>query len=400
MTKAQAELHRRRQQPHRRRYRTWCGRSITRSISFSITSEEDAMTTNRKNSIAYSQEITATTTRRSSTVRTGRAAASSSAGRGRHRLVPGAALRQGAPMSPPPACTTKNTAKNVIFILLAGAPSHTDTFDLKVVTGVTPATLQPGDDQRHSVPHRAAAEARQPCIGDFAIVRSMQSHALVHSLAQTWTQIGRNPAAALGNIAPNIGSIVAIEKDAQRTPGQVFPTFLALNSAGGVGAGLSSGRLCAVQGHAHHRPASPTPPIPTARPASTTAGNLLHSLDDSLRVEFALWPADGRLQRVLRRRQGHDVQPGRQHSLRLHRRRQRALRQHRHGQCLPGGPPGAQGEPGHALHPDHVQRRLGHAPEHLRRQPSLPAKAKILDTAVAVADRRSESERPVRQTWS
>jgi len=26
--------------------------------------------------------------------------------------------------------TTQNTAKNVIFILMAGAPSHTDTFDL------------------------------------------------------------------------------------------------------------------------------------------------------------------------------------------------------------------------------------------------------------------------------
>src|SRR5438045_8914113 len=29
------------------------------------------------------------------------------------------------------AVTTKNTAKNVIFIMMAGAPSHTDTFDLK-----------------------------------------------------------------------------------------------------------------------------------------------------------------------------------------------------------------------------------------------------------------------------
>ena len=68
----------------------------------------------------------------------------------------------------------------------------------------------------------------------------MQAHALVHSLAQTWTQIGRNPAAALGNIAPNIGSVVAIEKDTERTPGQVFPTFLALNSPGGVGPGYFS----------------------------------------------------------------------------------------------------------------------------------------------------------------
>ena len=75
----------------------------------------------------------------------------------------------------------------------------------------------------------------------------MQAHALVHSLAQTWTQIGRNPAAALGNIAPNIGSIVAIEKDSQRLPGQVFPTFLGLNSPGGVGAGLLPRGICAVQ---------------------------------------------------------------------------------------------------------------------------------------------------------
>ena len=34
--------------------------------------------------------------------------------------------------------------------------------------------------------------------GDFAIVRSMQAHALVHSLAQTWNQIGRNPGGRAG----------------------------------------------------------------------------------------------------------------------------------------------------------------------------------------------------------
>ena len=30
--------------------------------------------------------------------------------------------------------STKGTAENVIFILMAGAPSHTDTFDLKDAT--------------------------------------------------------------------------------------------------------------------------------------------------------------------------------------------------------------------------------------------------------------------------
>ena len=50
-------------------------------------------------------------------------------------------------------------------------------------------------------------------------------------------QIGRNPTAALGNIAPNIGSVVAIEKDTERKPSHIFPTFLALNSGGGVDPG-------------------------------------------------------------------------------------------------------------------------------------------------------------------
>src|ERR1019366_1802547 len=36
-----------------------------------------------------------------------------------------------------------NRAKNVIFVLLAGAPSHTDTFDLKVLNGTTPTTFNP-----------------------------------------------------------------------------------------------------------------------------------------------------------------------------------------------------------------------------------------------------------------
>src|SRR5260370_1260748 len=49
--------------------------------------------------------------------------------------------------SPAPVITsqraaTKNTAKNCIFILLTGAISVVDTFDLKV-TGVTPANFNP-----------------------------------------------------------------------------------------------------------------------------------------------------------------------------------------------------------------------------------------------------------------
>ena len=70
-------------------------------------------------------------------------------------------------------------------------------------------------------------------------------HRALHALARPGALAGADldadrpqSAAALGNIAPNIGSIVAIEKDKERTPDQVFPTFLALNSGGGVGGAI------------------------------------------------------------------------------------------------------------------------------------------------------------------
>jgi len=180
---------------------------------------------------------------------------------------------------------TLNTAKNVIFILLAGAPSHTDTFDLKVVDGVTPASFAPETVNGVLWPTGLLPNLGS-VLSDFAIVRSLHAHALVHSLAQTWSQIGRNPAAALGNIAPNIGSVVAIEKERERLPGQVLPTFLALNSGAGVGSG--------------YLPASYAPfkVIPAAAGIVNTTNsdgqarftarwNLMHSLDDTLRVNSA-----------------------------------------------------------------------------------------------------------------
>src|SRR5579885_2549704 len=183
---------------------------------------------------------------------------------------------------------TKNTARNVIFILLAGAPSHTDLFDLKVVPNVTPVSCNPETINGALFPTGLLPNLAQNWQnGDFTIVRSVRSHALVHSLAQTWTQIGRNPAAALGNIAPNIGSVVAIEKDPLRLPSQVFPTFLALNSASAAGSGYLPARY------------APFKVIPSAKGILNTTNpdgpgvvdtrwSLLHQLDDPLRVNSPL----------------------------------------------------------------------------------------------------------------
>ena len=181
--------------------------------------------------------------------------------------------------------STMNTAKNVIFILMAGAPSHTDLFDFKMVNGVTPASFAPANINGIDFPAGLLPNLAQQ-VTDFAIIRSMQSHALVHTLAQTWTQIGRNPAAALGNIAPNIGSVVAIEKDQARLPGQVLPAFLALNSGGGAGGGY----LPAVYAPFKVVPAAGGIPNTTNPDDPKNSGlfagrtKLLHSLDDNLRL--------------------------------------------------------------------------------------------------------------------
>lgn len=130
-----------------------------------------------------------------------------------------------------------NKAKNCIFILLTGAPSHTDTFDLKVVNNVTPTSVFKPETINGLYLPTGIMPKLSTMTQDFAVIRSMRSWALVHNLAQMWTQIGRNPVAALGDIAPNIGSIVAVEKDAERRPTDILPTFIALNSNQAVGSG-------------------------------------------------------------------------------------------------------------------------------------------------------------------
>jgi hypothetical protein len=185
-----------------------------------------------------------------------------------------------------PGVVTQNKAKNVIFILLAGAPSHVDTFDLKVLNGTTPSNFNPtlvnGINWPMGLFPKMGAQ-----LSDLALVRSMQAWALVHSLAQHWTQIGRNPAAALGDIAPNIGSVVAIEKYPERTLNQVFPTFLALNSASCVG----NGYFPATYAPFKIVPAASGVPNTTntlGQPRLDTLWSRMHTLDDPLRINSPL----------------------------------------------------------------------------------------------------------------
>ncbi len=133
------------------------------------------------------------------------------------------------------AATPKNTAKNVIFVLMAGAPSHTDTFDLKVGPW-TPASFNPTPYNKVMFPQGLMPNLASQ-LSSLALLRSTRSWAAVHGLAQTWVQIGRNPTQGNSAIAPHIGAVVS-DLLRSSSPDTTLPAFISLNASGGVGAGF------------------------------------------------------------------------------------------------------------------------------------------------------------------
>lgn len=124
--------------------------------------------------------------------------------------------------------TLRNTAKNCIFIFLAGAPSQTDMWDMKEGAW-TPPELAPTPYGEMRWPQGLLPKMGEH-LGKMTIARSCLAWAAVHELGQAWAQIARNPGGATGAIAPHIGAVVALESQATRTVADVLPGFIALNS--------------------------------------------------------------------------------------------------------------------------------------------------------------------------
>ncbi len=142
-----------------------------------------------------------------------------------------------------PPATILNTAKYAIFVMLPGAPSQIDTFDLRVGSW-TPASFTPSTINGIDWPNGLLPTlSGQLALNRFSLIRSCQATALVHSLLQSWTQIARNPASATGKIAPNIGSVIALEAEKTRRADQKLPGFIALNGGSSLaGAGYFAGK--------------------------------------------------------------------------------------------------------------------------------------------------------------
>ena len=140
-----------------------------------------------------------------------------------------------------------NSATNCILITLSGAPSHVDTFDLKVGPW-TPASFRPTAYPGFGAFPQGLMPVIAETLPQIAIVRSVRSWALLHSLAYGWSVIARNPSTEAASIAPHIGSVVARELAsgtggpflppgsrtvsfiAQTNQGRVLPPFVSLNA--------------------------------------------------------------------------------------------------------------------------------------------------------------------------
>ncbi|MBL8178909.1 MAG: DUF1501 domain-containing protein [Bryobacterales bacterium] len=132
------------------------------------------------------------------------------------------------------APSLKNTAKQVIFIVMNGGPSQIDTFDFKDGAWV-PSNFNPTTYGSVRWPQGAMPRLAEN-MGDIALVRSIKAWALVHNLARNWIQIGRNPTLSSSRIAPHIGSVVSMEF-AKQNAGRAFPAFVNLNATSGPGSG-------------------------------------------------------------------------------------------------------------------------------------------------------------------
>jgi hypothetical protein len=122
-------------------------------------------------------------------------------------------------------------AKSIIFVLLSGGISQTDTFDLKE-GGWTPSNFAPVDFGPIRWPQQLL-----PLLGDqlpsIALLRSVQAWAEEHSLAREWLQIGRNPTRPDSAFSPHIGSVIASEL-APENPEAPLPAYVSLNVQAGA----------------------------------------------------------------------------------------------------------------------------------------------------------------------
>ena len=187
-------------------------------------------------------------------------------------LLMGATTSAGVPL--------QNSARNCIFIFLAGAPSQVDLWDLKEGSW-TPNDFEPTSYGNVRWPHGLLPKMADH-LSSLSMIRCGLSWVAVHPLGQAWMQLARNPAGLSGSIAPHIGAVVALESQGVRTPTDVLPSFLAINAGSIPGAGYFPAKYGPCGIYPYEEGLS-TLAHPDGAARFNRRWNLLHKLDDDRR---------------------------------------------------------------------------------------------------------------------
>jgi hypothetical protein len=178
-----------------------------------------------------------------------------------------------------------NKAKNVVFVMMRGAPSHVDTFDLKQGPWL-PAAFAPTTYDGMAFPQGLFPKLAEQ-IDQVALLRSVKPWVVVHELGQNWVELGRNPISGLSRIAPHIGSVVSLELGDRTKP---LPAFINLNTS----TGPSSGYLSPVNAPFYVTPNGgglPNTRHPDNQAAFERRFALMQELDSEVRSASTLNPA-------------------------------------------------------------------------------------------------------------
>ncbi|MBI4910207.1 MAG: DUF1501 domain-containing protein [Acidobacteria bacterium] len=133
----------------------------------------------------------------------------------------------------------RKTARACIFINLAGAPSHLDTFAPK------DGPWNPSDAKLQQFPGKIVlSEAYYPTLtkitNDLCVIRSLQSWEAAHDRGQFYMQTGHPSNPAFAQETPHIGAVVSRELYDASKP---LPPFLSFYGSGQQGQAFLSGRF-------------------------------------------------------------------------------------------------------------------------------------------------------------
>ncbi|MCB1049039.1 MAG: DUF1501 domain-containing protein [Acidobacteria bacterium] len=142
--------------------------------------------------------------------------------------------------------TPRGSAENVILVFLTGAPSHVDTFDLKV-GGWTPSDFEPTQFGNFTLSAKLFPQLGAQ-YDKFSLLRCIEGDEAVHQRAQYVIQTGHTFNPVFSKEQPHVGSLVAYELEARRKASDILPGFVAINGVSGVqGPGLLPSTYAALK---------------------------------------------------------------------------------------------------------------------------------------------------------